>query len=187
MKLFLAAAAIAAVAACGFVSRSTAAAFLFDGKEQPKTATLNKTPRTTKSPDKNKVPFDHVTHSTKAYSPDGKSIIGCAECHHTDQPKSALKGVLKTSERDEVLTTESLAKAAAKSVKTCASCHAQADVKPASLAANPVVTYPDDDDPVTLTNEEAYHRNCNSCHAAAKKANAATKAPTTCANCHNGQ
>jgi hypothetical protein len=25
------------------------------------------------------------------YSPDGKSPIACTECHHTDQPKSALK------------------------------------------------------------------------------------------------
>lgn len=189
MKLFLASCATATFAALALFgyTGSSSAALLFDGKEQPKAILLNKTPKTTKSPDKNRVPFDHVTHSTKPYSADMKSIIGCVECHHTDQPKSALKGVLKTSERDEVLTTESLAKASAKPVKSCASCHAQEGTKPASLAENPSVTYPDDPDPVTLTNEEAYHRNCITCHESAKKINAATKAPTACAQCHSMQ
>ena len=26
--------------------------------------------------------FDHDTHATGLYSPDGKSTIGCVECHH---------------------------------------------------------------------------------------------------------
>ena len=189
MKLFLASSATAAFAALaifGFTG-SSAAAYFFDSKVQPKEVKLNKSPKTTKSPDKNPVPFNHETHATKNYSRDQKSVIGCAECHHTDQPKSALSGVLKLSEREEVLTTESLAKADAKPVKSCASCHAQEGVKPAGLAENPSVTYPDDADPTTLTNEEAYHINCIKCHEAVKKNNAATKAPTTCAQCHNGQ
>src|SRR6185369_8434632 len=50
--------------------------------------------------------FDHDSHAFGKYSPDGQSAMGCVECHHTDQPKSALKPPLSTSERDEVLTNE---------------------------------------------------------------------------------
>jgi nitrate reductase cytochrome c-type subunit len=159
-------------------------ALLFDGKAQPKEVVLNKSPKTAKSPDKNPVPFSHENHATKNYAADMKSVMGCAECHHTDQPKSALKGVLKTSERDELLTAALLEKPDAKPVKSCASCHAQEGAKPAGLAAIPQVTYPDESDPTTLTNEEAFHRNCITCHESVKKAKADTKAPTTCAACH---
>ena len=162
-------------------------ALLFDGKAQPKEVVLNKSPKTAKSPDKNPVPFSHENHATKNYSVDMKSAMGCAECHHTDQPKSALKGVLKTSERDELLTAALLEKADAKPVKSCASCHAQEGAKPAGLAANPEVTYPDESDPTTLTGEEAFHRNCITCHESVKKLKADTKAPTTCASCHAGK
>src|SRR5258707_15504159 len=31
------------------------------------------------------VAFDHTNHTTKNYSVDGKSLINCVECHHTDQ------------------------------------------------------------------------------------------------------
>jgi hypothetical protein len=162
-------------------------ALLFDGKTQPKEVVLNKSAKTAKSPDKNPVPFSHENHATKNYSVDMKSVMGCAECHHTDQPKSALKGVLKTSERDELLTAALLEKADAKPVKSCASCHAQEGAKPAGLAANPEVTYPDESDPTTLTGEEAFHRNCITCHESVKKLKADTKAPTTCASCHAGK
>src|SRR5204863_4475749 len=50
--------------------------------------------------------FNHENHAFGKYSPDGQSVMGCVECHHTDQPKSALTGPLKTSERNEVLTNE---------------------------------------------------------------------------------
>ena len=63
------------------------------------------------------VAFDHDTHSFNKYSPDGTKDIGCAECHHTDQPKSALTGVLVTSERDEILTKDNLTRAGAPDVK----------------------------------------------------------------------
>ena len=188
IRIALAAAvAYAALALAGFApAPSSAAALLFDSKTQPEHVVLNKKPKTTKSPDKELTPFNHKTHSLKNYSADFKSVIGCADCHHTDQPKSALKGVLKTSEREELLTTAGLEKADAKPVKSCASCHAQADVKPAGWAENPKVTY-DDGDEVVLTNEEAYHRNCITCHEAAKKTKADTVAPIKCADCHSGK
>jgi hypothetical protein len=162
-------------------------AFIFDSKTQPKTVVLNKDPKTKDAKGKPSVPFNHENHATKNYAADLKSVMGCAECHHTDQPKSSLKGVLKTSERDEMLTAALLEKADAKPVKDCRSCHAQEGDKPASLAANPEVTYPEESDAITLTNEEAFHRNCITCHEAVKKAKADAKAPTTCAQCHSGQ
>ena len=158
----------------------------FRSKVQPKEVILGKDAKAM-GQGSNSVLFTHETHATKAYSADGKCAIGCAECHHTDQPKSALGGVFKTSEREEMLTTPLLQKADAKPVKTCRECHAQTDIKPAGWPANPEVTYPDESDPITLTNEEAYHRNCNVCHDAVKKRNQATKAPVTCVQCHNGK
>lgn len=162
-------------------------ALFFDGKAQPKDVVLNKSPKTKDAKGKPSVAFSHLNHATKNYSADLKSVVGCAECHHTDQPKSALTGVLKTSEREEVLTAALLEKADAKPVKSCLSCHAQEGEKPVGLAAIPEVTEPDDSDPTTLTNENAYHLNCIKCHTAVKKLKAATTAPTTCAQCHNGK
>ncbi|MFL6228089.1 MAG: cytochrome c3 family protein [Pyrinomonadaceae bacterium] len=187
--LLVCAAALGFVAVSFFVSPRASLAsgsFAFDGTKQPKDVVLNKDPKTNDPKGKPTVSFSHENHATKNYSPDLKSVMGCVECHHTDQPKSALKGVLKTSERDEVLTAASLEKPDAKPVKTCRSCHAQEGTKPASLAAIPEVTEPDDTDPITLTNTEAYHINCIKCHEAVKKTKADTKAPTTCAQCHNG-
>ena len=190
MKTALVCLAAALFAACTYVSNPHAARnvfTLFDSKTQPKDVVLNKSPKTNDPKGKPGVPFSHENHATKNYSADLKSVMGCVECHHTDQPKSALKGVLKTSERDEVLTAAVLAKADAAPVKDCRSCHAQEGEKPASLAANPDVTYPDESDAITMTNEEAYHRNCITCHESVKKIKADTKAPTTCAQCHSGQ
>ena len=184
MKLFLVVAAALCFAALSISGNSAALAAL-TGKTQPKEITLGKDAKATGQGSKS-VHFTHEAHATKNYSADGKSVIGCAECHHTDQPKSALKGVLKTSERDEMLTTASLEKADAKPVKGCRECHAQTGAKPASWPAIPEVTYPDESDPTVLANDEAYHRNCNVCHEAVKKRDAATKAPQTCVQCHNG-
>jgi len=68
--------------------------------------------------------FDHETHAEGKYSPDGTSVVGCVECHHTDQPKSALKPPLLTSERNVVLTMETW-KASTQKVNECRSCHFQ--------------------------------------------------------------
>jgi len=181
--------------ALAFLSLSLAGSFypnaiasaIFDSKVQPKgDIMLNKTAKTTKSPDKNQVPFNHETHSLKNYSADLKSVARCAECHHTDQPKEKLTGVLKTSERVEELTTALLEKADAAPVKSCMACHTHTDAKPASWPANPVVEYEDEGE-VTLNNEEAYHRNCITCHESVKKIKADTTAPTGCAQCHSGK
>jgi len=129
-----------------------------ESKTQPKEVTLSKDSQSDKYGD---VPFNHENHSTKNYSIDGKSLIACVECHHTDQPAAALKAPLKTSERDVALTAKLLEAADAKAVKTCRACHLQASDDSAPM---PVVTYPGKTTPTKLTNEVAYHTNCNICH-----------------------
>jgi cytochrome c553 len=189
MKLLitLAAAALGTAALAGSYVAPVAANFAFlESKKQPEHVVLNKSPKTTKTPDKELVPFNHVTHSTKNYSADLKSVPACTVCHHTDQPASALTGGLKTSERAEVLTTALLEKPDSKAVKTCAACHSQAGTKPASWPE--IVTFTrENGDEVELTNENAYHINCIECHESVKKVKAATTAPIKCAECHNGK
>jgi hypothetical protein len=153
-----------------------------ESKEQPTKVKLD----TDSADDKwGEVAFDHSNHTTKNYSIDGKSLITCVECHHTDQPKANLKPPLVTSEREVALTTDVLKDAAAKPVKTCRSCHLQAgdDSKPL-----PVIKKDDKD--VKQDNEVAYHTNCFACHDAAIKArpDLATKTagsdPKGCIKCH---
>lgn len=113
------------------------------------------------------VPFNHDTHAFQKYSPDGKSVIGCVECHHTDQPKSALKPPLLTSEREVTLTFDSW-KASSQKVNECRYCHFQKDSIPEDKTM-PTATYTEGGKSVTkdLDNELAYHINCNTCHDAA--------------------
>ena len=151
-------------------------------KEQPKKVKLD----TDSLDDKwGEVAFDHETHSLRNYNPDGKSITGCVECHHTDQPKENLKPPLVTSERSVVLTAEVLKDAAAVPVKTCRVCHLQAgdDSKPL-----PVIKKDEKD--LKLDNEVAYHTNCFVCHDTAIKARPelankiAGSDPKGCVKCH---
>lgn len=116
------------------------------------------------------VPFDHETHAFKNYSPDGKSPVGCVECHHTDQPKSTLKPPLLTSERDVALTFDSW-KASNQKVNECRFCHFQDGLVPDDKEM-PTADYTDGGRTTTkdLNNELAYHINCNTCHDAAFKA-----------------
>ncbi len=149
-----------AVVVAGNHSAVSAALFV-QGKEattQPKEVVLDKDSQSDKY---GEVAFNHENHSTKNYNLDGKSPISCIECHHTDQPAADLKAPLKTSERTAVLTTASLAAADAKPVKTCRACHLQSGDDSAPI---PTVTYPDKPAATKLTNEVAYHTNCNVCH-----------------------
>ena len=140
------------------------------------------------------VPFSHLNHATKNYSPDGTKTIGCVECHHTDQPASeaAKHPPLKTAhpaDRTLTLTAETAKDPKTPAVETCRSCHAQEGAKPKLGGAIPEITYEGDTDPTVLTNEEAYHRNCNTCHDAAVEQRKIKTAPTTneCAKCHTGK
>ncbi len=113
--------------------------------------------------------FNHDNHAFQKYSPDGKSVVGCVECHHTDQPKSALKPPLLTSERDFVLTLESWKKTTQK-VSGCRDCHFQDGNEPDGKEM-PTATYTIEgvESVKELNNELAYHINCNTCHDAAVK------------------
>lgn len=108
------------------------------------------------------VKFNHETHAGGMYSPDGKSGIGCVECHHTDQPKADLKPPLVTSEREVALTMDTW-KQSNQKVNTCRSCHFQEGAAPDGK------TMPESSGK-DMTNELAYHINCNGCHDAAAKA-----------------
>jgi hypothetical protein len=129
-----------------------------ESKTQPKEVVLGKDSQSDKY---GEVPFNHENHSTKNYSVDGTAVIPCVECHHTDQPAAALKAPLKTSERDVALTAKLLEAADAKAVKTCRACHLQAGDDSATI---PSVTYAGKTTPTKLTNDVAYHTNCNICH-----------------------
>jgi hypothetical protein len=129
-----------------------------ESKTQPKEVVLSKDSQSDKY---GEVPFNHENHSIKKYSPDGQSVLACVECHHTDQPAANLKAPLKTSERPVVLTAESLAAADAKPVKNCRVCHLQAGDDSSPM---PTVQYPDKPAATKLTNEVAYHINCNLCN-----------------------
>ncbi len=133
------------------------------------------------------VPFDHETHAFAKYSPDGTKVVGCVECHHTDQPKSAMKAPLVTSERDVSLTMEAW-QTSTKKVSECRACHFQDGNVPDGKEM-PVLNGKD------LTNELAYHLNCNTCHDAAAKARPELKAKAgfatsdgkDCLKCHQKQ
>jgi hypothetical protein len=153
-----------------------------ESKTQPKEVVLDKDSQSDKY---GEVPFNHENHATKKYSPDGQNVLTCVECHHTDQPAASLKAPLKTSERTVVLTAEALAATDAKPVKTCRACHLQAGDDSSPL---PVVQYPDKPAPTKLTNEVAYHLNCNLCHDKAIAARPALKGKVPgsndCVPCH---
>jgi hypothetical protein len=129
-----------------------------ESRTQPKEVALSKDSQSDKY---GEAPFNHENHATKMYSIDGKSVIACVECHHTDQPATALQPPLKTSERAVVLTAKLLEAADAKPVKSCRACHLQAGDDSATI---PSVTYAGKTAPTKLTNEVAYHTNCNICH-----------------------
>jgi len=129
-----------------------------ESKTQPKEVVLDKDSQSDKY---GEVPFNHENHATKTYSVDGKSVLNCVECHHTDQPAAGLVAPLKTSERDVALTAKLLEAADAKPVKSCRTCHLQAGDDSATI---PSVTYAGKTTPTKLTNEVAYHTNCNICH-----------------------
>jgi hypothetical protein len=153
-----------------------------ESKIQPKEVVLAKDSQSDKY---GEVAFNHENHATKMYSVDGKSVLACVECHHTDQPPAGLKPPLKTGERDVALTAAVLAAADSKPVKSCRACHLQAGDDSAPL---PSVTYADKPAPTKLNNENAYHLNCNSCHDKAIAARPALKgkAPGSndCLPCH---
>ena len=138
------------------------------------------------------VTFNHVNHNGGKYSIDGTGPIACAECHHTAQPAAeiAKHPPLKTAwpaERTTTLTADLFAKdPGAAGVAACRDCHARAGETPKLMPAIPEVKHESSTAIISLTNQQALHRNCTGCHTEVVKQNKAIKAPTAmqCTACH---
>jgi hypothetical protein len=138
------------------------------------------------------ITFNHVKHNGGTYSIDGTGPIACIECHHTAQPAAEAQKhpPLKTSwpaDRTTTLTADLFAKGpAAAGVAACRSCHARTGEVPKLLPAIPEVKHESSTAVITLTNQQAFHRNCTGCHTEVKKTQPAMKGPTAlqCTMCH---
>lgn len=139
-----------------------------------------------------KVTFSHVNHITKNRNLDATGPVACVECHHTAQPASELAKLppLKTAfpaDRTTTLTAELLAKDPnALGGMTCIKCHARAGMKPEAWPEIPQIKHEGSTAVVTLTNQQAFHRNCTGCHDQVVKSRKDVNAPTSmkCAGCH---
>ena len=138
------------------------------------------------------ITFNHVSHNGGKYSIDGTGPIACVECHHTAQPAAELTKhpPLKTSwpaDRTTTLTADLFAKgAAAAGGAACRSCHARAGEDHKLLPAVPEIKHESSTAIISLTNQQALHRNCAGCHTEVKKTQPSMKGPTTmqCTMCH---
>jgi len=136
--------------------------------------------------------FDHSKHNTDVmHTLDGKTLTNCVYCHHTEQPSaSGGETYLKTFKRTAVLTAAQL-DSSKEPVKSCRACHFQKSTPATDEFPPKSVTYPREvakrlgtRESGDLTNDNAYHIRCISCHDAATKRDATLKAPTGCPDCH---
>lgn len=156
------------------------------GKKPPETITLGADVKL------GAVKFNHLDHITKNRSVDGTTQLACVECHHTAQPATeAVKHpphkTVWPADRTTTLTAELLEKdPSAPVVNVCRDCHAKADTKPKLLPEIPPLKFEGSAEPTTLTNQQALHRNCGSCHDEVAKKRPDTTAPTSkkCMVCH---
>jgi len=137
------------------------------------------------------VKFNHVSHNGGTYSIAGTGPIACLECHHTAQPAPELAKLgLKTAwpaDRSTTLTLELFNKdPKAAGVAACRSCHAPAGTVPKLMDKIPEMKHESSTAIISLTNQQAMHRNCAGCHTEVAKQNKAQKGPTTmqCTACH---
>jgi len=155
-------------------------------KKMPETIILGKDAKL------GQITFNHVSHNGGKYSVSGTGPIACTECHHTAQPAAELekRPPLKTSwpaGRTTTLTADLFAKDPnGAGVAACHECHARAGMTPKNLPAIPKIKLESGTGDVELTNQQAFHRACTSCHAEVKKNNPASKGPTAmqCTACH---
>ena len=137
------------------------------------------------------VTFNHTAHITQNRNLEGTGPIACIECHHTAQPaaEAAKHPPLKTvwpADRTVTLTAETVKDPKTPDVVICRDCHARKDEKPKLLPAIPEIKHETSTAIVTLTNQQAFHRNCASCHDEVMKQRPTAKAPKTtqCTMCH---
>ena len=168
-------------------STSTRKASAQNGKKPPETIVLAKEAKL------GQVTFNHLKHITENRSADGTKPIACVDCHHTAQPMAeALKRpphkTVWPADRTTTLTMELLEKDANAVGAICTDCHARADAKPKLLPETPQVKFEGSAEPTTMTNQQAFHRNCGVCHDEVVKArpNLDPPPPTSkkCTTCH---
>jgi hypothetical protein len=134
-----------------------------DAKKPPEVIILGKDAKL------GQITFNHLDHITKNRSADGKCQIACVECHHTAQPAAeAVKHpphkTAWPADRATTLTMELLEKDPNAVGAVCRDCHARADTKPKLLPEIPQVKFEGSAEPTIMTNQQAFHRNCGSCH-----------------------
>jgi cytochrome c553 len=132
--------------------------------------------------------FDHTKHNNSATNTlDGKTLTACVYCHHTEQPSApGDRPYLKRFERKAVLTAEQL-EASKEPVKSCRTCHFQEATEATAEYPPNSVKYPKEmgmPPSGKLTNDNAYHIRCLTCHDAAMKRDPKLKAPQACGDCH---
>ena len=187
MKVFtIFAAFIFAILLVSGTSTLTSGVSAQDGKKPPEKITLGMDAKL------GPVAFNHADHFTKNRSVDGTAKIACVECHHTAQPLAdALKlknpphKTVWPADRTTTLTAELLEKDPnAPPVNDCRDCHARTDTKPKLLPEIPQIK--GETDPIILTNQQAFHRNCGGCHDAVLKArpDATAVGSKKCTTCH---
>ena len=137
------------------------------------------------------VTFSHLNHTTKNRNLEGTGPSDCIECHHTAQPAAdaAKHPPLKTAwptDRTTTLTAESFAKDPNAVGAVCRDCHARAETKPKLLPEIPQIKFEGGTEFITLTNQQAFHRNCAGCHDEIAKTRADVAPPTSkkCTACH---
>lgn len=137
------------------------------------------------------VTFSHLNHTTKNRNTEGTGPSACVECHHTAQPASeaAKHPPLKTAwpaDRTTTLTADVLAKDPNAAAAVCRDCHARAETKPKLLPEIPQIKLEVGTELVTLTNQQAFHRNCAGCHDQIVKTRTDLNPPTSkkCLACH---
>lgn len=137
------------------------------------------------------VKFSHLDHTTKNRNVEGTGPSACIECHHTAQPaaEAAKHPPLKTAwpaDRATTLTAELVAKDPNAVGALCRDCHARTDEKPKLLPETPQIKFGVGTELITLTNQQAYHRNCAGCHDEIVKTRTDVTPPTSkkCTACH---
>lgn len=138
------------------------------------------------------VKFSHLDHITKNRSVDGTKPIACVECHHTAQPASEVvkhppHKTAWPADRTTTLTADLFEKdPSAPPVNVCTDCHARAGTKPKLLPEIPKITVEGTAEPITMDNQQAFHRNCGGCHDDVAKTGRASTGPTSkkCVACH---
>ena len=187
MKVFtILAASIFAILLVAGASMLTSGVSAQDGKKPPEIITLAKEAKL------GPVTFNHPDHFTRNRSVDGAAKLACVQCHHTAQPlgdalklKDPLHKTVWPADRTTTLTAELLEKGPnGPPVNSCRDCHARTETKPKLMPEIPKIK--GEADPIILTNQQAFHRNCGGCHDAVLKARPDAKAPGSkkCTACH---